>query len=267
MKKTLILVLALALALTAFAGCGKKEDNVLKVGATPAPHAEILAVAKEILAEDGITLEIVEYNDYVLPNTATEDGDIDANFFQHTPYLNDFNAENGTHLVSVAAIHYEPLGIYAGKTASLADLKEGATVAIPDDGTNEARALKLLEAQGLITLDENADFTATVLNIVDNPLNLDIQEIEAAQVPRTLQDVDIAVINGNYAIDAGLDASLILATEDPDSEAAVTYANILVVKEGNEDNEQIQALIAAMQTEEVRTFIEETYGVAIVPMF
>ena len=266
MKKTLVLVLALALALTAFAGCGKKSDT-LKVGASPAPHAEILEVAKEILAEDGITLEIVEYNDYVLPNTATEDGDIDANYFQHGPYLTDFNEQNGTHLVSVAAIHYEPLAIYAGKTASLADVKEGATVAIPNDGTNEARALKLLEAQGLITLSPDADFTATVLDIVDNPLNLDIQEIEAAQVPRTLQDVDIAVINGNYAIDAGLDASLILATEDPNSEAAQTYANILVVKEGNEDNEQIQALAEALQSEEVRTFIEETYGVAVVPMF
>jgi len=270
MKKTLILVLALALALTitAFAGCGcGKKDNTLKVGASPAPHAEILTAAKDVLAEQGIILEVVEYTDYILPNTATEDGDLDANFFQHLPYLTEFNEQNGTHLVSVAAIHYEPLGIYAGKTASLDALEEGATVAIPNDGTNEARALKLLEAQGLITLDENADFTATILNIVDNPLNLDIQEIEAAQVPRTLQDVDIAVINGNYAIDAGLDTSLILATEDPNSEAAVTYANILVVKEGNEEDEKIQALVAALQTEEIRTFIEETYSVAVVPMF
>ncbi len=268
MKKTLILLLALVVALGALAGCGKKaDDKTVRVGASPAPHAEILEVAKELMAKEGYTLEIVEYNDYVLPNTATESGDIDANYFQHGPYLEDFNAENDTHLVPVAAIHYEPLGIYAGKTASLEELQDGATIAVPNDGTNEARALKLLEAQGLITLDPDAGFTATVLDIVDNPKNLDIQEIEAAQVPRTLADVDLAVINGNYAIDAGLDSSLILASEDPDSESAQTYANVLVVKEGNEESEGIQALVKALQSEEVRQFIDETYGGAVVAIF
>lgn len=290
MKKALVLILTLALALTALVGCGKKADDaaadapadtaaateaadateetkVIKVGATPAPHAQILEVAKEVLAKEGYELEIVEYNDYVLPNTATEDGELDANYFQHGPYLENFNEENGTHLVSVAALHYEPMSIYAGKTASLDELKDGATIAIPNDGTNEARALKLLEAEGLITLKEDADFTATVLDIKDNPHNFQIQEIEAAQIPRTLADVDIAVINGNYAIGAGLDTELVLASESADSEAAQTYANVLVVKEGNEDNDAIKALVKALESDEVRTFIEETYDGTVVALF
>lgn len=273
MKKLLTILGTTILSAALLAGCGSTSDtasgtsSTITVGATPAPHAEILNVAKDVLAEQGITLEIREFNDYVLPNNATESGDIDANYFQHKPYLDDFNAENGTHLVSVAAIHYEPFGIYAGKTASIADLQDGAKISVPNDTTNEARALLLLEAQGLIKLREGAGLTATKLDIVENPKNIDIQEIEAAQLARTLADVDLAVINGNYAIQAGLKVSDALAVETQDSEAAQTYANVLVVKEGNENNENIQALVAALESDQVKQFIEENYDGAVVPMF
>ena len=232
------------------------------------PHAEILAVAKEILAEEGYELVIQEFNDYVIPNTATEDGDLDANYFQHQPYLTDFNEKNGTHLVAVASVHYEPFGLYAGKTASIDELKEGAQIAVPNDGSNEARALMLLEAQGLIKLDDSASFTATKMNIAENPKNLEIVEMEAAQLARSLQDVDMAVINGNYAIQAGLNAGTdAIATEDKDSDAAQTYANILVVKEGNENNEGIQALVNALTSDKVKEFMNSTYNGAVVPSF
>ena len=232
------------------------------------PHAEILAVAKEILAEEGYELVIQEFNDYVIPNTATEDGDLDANYFQHQPYLTDFNEKNGTHLVAVASVHYEPFGLYAGKTASIDELKEGAQIAVPNDGSNEARALMLLEAQGLIKLDDSASFTATKMNIAENPKNLEIVEMEAAQLARSLQDVDMAVINGNYAIQAGLNAGTdAIATEDKDSDAAQTYANILVVKEGNENNEGIQALVKALTSDKVKEFMNSTYNGAVVPSF
>ena len=246
MKKILALILTLALSLSltsAFAG------EPLTIIATENPHAEVLELVKDDLAAQGYNLEVVEFTDYVLPNTALEEGDLDANYFQHGPYLDDFNAQNGTHLVAVAAIHYEPFGIYAGKTTSLEELADGATVAIPNDGTNEARALLLLEAQGLIKLNEGVTFTATKLDIAENPKNLDIQEIEAAQLPRSLQDVDLAVINGNYAIQAGLKVSDALAVEDKDSIAAETYANVLVVKEGNEETDATKALIAALQSD------------------
>lgn len=269
MRKTLTLVLAALLLLSSLAltACGKKEETI-KVAASPTPHAEILEVAKELLSKEGYTLEIVEYADYVIPNEVTEDGDVDANYFQHQPYLDDFNAEHGTHLVSVAAIHYEPFGLYPGKTATLEELADGAQIAVPNDGTNEGRALKLLEAQGLIKLADGVGLTATKLDIVENPKNLDIVEMEAAQLPRTLDSVDMAVINGNYAIEAGLTVGTdAIATEATDSEAAETYANVLVVKEGNENNDAIQALIKALQSEEVRAFIEETYEGAVVPKF
>lgn len=243
------------------------EPVKIKVGASITPHAEILAAIKDDLAAAGYELEIVEFTDYVLPNTALEGGELDANYFQHQPYLTDFNAENGTHLVSVAAVHYEPFGIYAGKTASLADLADGASIAIPNDGTNEARALLLLEAQGLIKLKEGIGLTATKLDIAENPKKLDIQEIEAAQLARALQDVDVAVINGNYAIQASLKVSDALAIEDKDSVAAETYANILVVKEGNENTEATKALVAALQSETVRQFIESTYDGAVIAKF
>ena len=242
--------------------------TTLKVAASPTPHAEILNVAKEVLAEQGIDLEVVEFSDYVQPNLVTESGEVDANYFQHTPYLDSFNEENGTHLVSVGAVHYEPFGIYPGKSDDLANIADGATIAVPNDTTNEARALQLLAAQGLITVRDGAGLTATVNDITDNPHNLQIKEIEAAQLPRTVQDVDFAVINGNYAMGAcfsvGKDA---LATEDASSEAAQTYANVLVVKEGRENDPAIQALYAALTSDKVKDYINSTYDGAVVPIF
>ncbi|MGN0288214.1 MAG: MetQ/NlpA family ABC transporter substrate-binding protein [Lachnospiraceae bacterium] len=243
------------------------ELTTIKVGATPAPHAEILEIVKDNLQEKGYNLEIVEYNDYILPNNAVQDGELDANFFQHTPYLEDFNAQNGTTLVDVATIHFEPFGLYAGKTASLEELQEGAKVAVPNDTTNEARALLLLEAQGLIKLKEGVGISATKIDIVENPLNLEIVELEAAQIARTLPDVDIAAINGNYAVDAGLKLSDALAVEAADSLAAQTYGNVLVVKEGNEDSEVTKALIEVLLSEEVKEYINATYEGAVVPVF
>ena len=242
--------------------------TTLKVAASPTPHAEILNVAKDILAEQGITLEVVEFSDYVQPNLVTESGEVDANYFQHTPYLESFNEETGTHLVSVGAIHYEPFGIYPGKSNDLANIADGATIAVPNDTTNEARALQLLAAQGLITVRDGAGLTATVNDITENPHNLQIEEIEAAQLPRTVQDVDFAVINGNYAMEAGFSVGKdALATEDASSEAAQTYANVLVVKEGNENNPAIQALLKALQSDEVKNYIDQTYDGAVVAIF
>lgn len=247
-----------------------KSDEMIKitVGATPAPHAEILEQVKGILAEQGYELEIVDYTDYVQPNQAVDGNELDANFFQHQPYLDEFNEARGTNLVAVAAVHYEPFGIYAGKTASLEALADGAQVAVPNDATNEARALLLLEAQGLIKLKEEVGMSATINDIVENEKNLNIVEIEAAQIPRSLQDVDIAVINGNYALEAGLNVNEdALAVEDASSVGATTYQNILVVKEGNENNEAIQALKAALTSETIRQFIEERYEGSVVPVF
>ncbi len=267
MKKILSLVLAFALAFTAlaFASCGETDDKTIRVGASPSPHAEILAVAKDVLADQGYTLEIVEFNDYIIPNTSVESGELDANYFQHIPYLNSFNEENGTHLVSVLNVHYEPLGIYAGKTASLDELQDGAVIAIPNDTTNEARALLLLEANGLITLREGAGLNATVLDIESNPHNYDIQELVAEQVPLALPDVDIAVINGNFALTNELGEALVY--ESADSDAAETYINVLVVKEGNENLDKIQALVEALSSDEVREYIVDTFGEAVVPVF
>lgn len=266
MKKIVAAIVTLVLALT-LSVTAMGDDTTITVGASITPHSEILAAAKPILADMGYTLNIVEYTDYILPNTATESGELDANYFQHKPYLDDFNAQNGTHLVVVEPIHYEPLGIYTSKLTALEELKDGASIAVPNDGTNEARALMLLEANGLITLKEDAGFTATKLDIVDNPKNLDIVEMEAAQLPRVLPEVDMAVINGNYAILGGLNVADALAIEDPDSQAAQTYANFIVVKEGNEASAKILALVEALKTEEVRNFINDTYGGAVVPMF
>ena len=267
--KKLVTIIALALALTlSLTACGGKSDaKTIVVGATPAPHAQILEVAKEILAKDGYTLEIREFDDYVLPNEAVEDGSIVANYFQHITYMNDFNAGSGTHLVSVAGIHYEPFGLYAGKCSSLADLPDGAQIAVPNDGTNEARALLLLEQEGLIKLKEGVGLSATKTDIVENPHNYEIVELEARLLPTTLQDVDVAVINGNYAIDAGLKVSEALAVESADGTAAEAYVNVLAVKEGNENNEAVQALVKALQSEEVRNFILSTYDGAVVPLF
>ena len=270
MKKKILLFAAAAtllLSLTACSGGAKDEKTVLTIGATPVPHVAILEKVKPMLAEEGIDLQITEYTDYVIPNTAVDSGDLDANFFQHITYMNDFNAERKTQLVSVGEIHFEPLGIYAGKTASLADLKEGAQVSIPSDATNEGRALMLLQTQGLIKLKEGAGLTATPNDIVENKLGLIFLEVEAAAIPRTLQDVDIAVINGNYALQAGLSTEQALAIEDKQSEAAKNYANVIVVKKGNENNEAVKKLVEALQTEEIKNFINETYKGSVVPLF
>jgi len=265
MKKIIVIALALVLALASVSAFAATK---ISVGATPAPHAEILEICKDILAEQDIELEIVVFNDYVIPNTSVENGQLDANYFQHVLYLNDFNSQKGTHLAIVDKIHYEPFGIYAGKTASLAELKEGAEIAVPNDASNEARALLLLEQEGLIKLTEGVGLAATKLDIVENPLNIEIIEIEAAQLPRSLGSVDCAVINGNYAIDAGLKASDALAVEDGEAEVIQqNYANILVCKEGNETNEALLALAAAMKSEQVKAFIEATYEGAVVPLF
>ena len=242
------------------------ELETVTVGASPAPHAEILEAAKDAMAAKGYDLEIVEYVDYVQPNLALESGDLDANYFQHITYLEDFNAERGTHLVSAGSIHYEPFGIYAGKTASLEELADGAQVAVPNDATNEARALLLLEAQGLIKLQDGAGLAATKNDIVENPKNLDIVEIEAAQIPRSLSSVDVAVINGNYALDAGLSVADALAVEASDSEAAEKYANVVAVQEGHENDPAIQALVEVLKSDEIKDFIETTYAGAVVPL-
>ena len=296
MKKFVSLLLTGALACALLAGCGggntaspspsasapatsapvessapaasnPLEGTVLKVGATPAPHAEILEVVKGLLAEQGITLEIVEFNDYIQPSLAVENGELDANYFQHVTYMNEFNVSDSTHLVSAADVHYEPFGLYAGKTASIADLADGAQIAVPNDTTNEARALLLLEQEGLITLKEGAGITATKADIAENPKNLDIVELEANQLPVRLADVDMAVINGNYAIDAGLKVADAVAIEAADGEAATAYVNVLAVKEGNEDSPAIQALAAALTSQEVKDFIDETYAGSVVPVF
>ena len=243
--------------------------TTVKIAASATPHAEILenAVAP-ILQAAGITLQVDVFDDYIQPNNVVEEGEYYANYFQHTPYLDSFNAENGTHLVSVAAVHYEPYALYGGKTASLDELADGAQIAVTNDPSNEARALQLLAAQGIITVRDGAGLTATVNDIEENPHNVKIQEIEAAQLPRTVQDVDFAVINGNYAIEAGFSVGKdALATEDASSEAAQTYANVLVVKEGNENDPAIQALLAALQSDKVRDYINETYDGAVVPIF
>lgn len=277
MKKIVSVALVAALSVGLLAGCGGNKkaeqnadtaDKVITVAASPSPHAEILAVAGEVLAEEGYELKVTEFTDYVQPNLVVENDEFDANYFQHQPYLTDFNAENETHLVSVAAIHYEPFGIYSTKHASLDEIADGAVISVPNDVTNEARALQLLQAQGIITLKEGAGLTATKEDIVENPYNVVIQEIEAAGLPATLDSADFSVINGNYAIPAGLNvAKDALACEDAASEAAQTFANILVVKEGNESAEKIQALINAMQSDKVKSFIEETYEGAVVPIF
>ena len=267
MKKVIALVLSLVLCLSLFAGCGKVDDaKVIKVAASPTPHALILKTVADVLAEDGWTLEVIEYSDYVIPNNVVEDGEVDANYFQHTPYLDTFNAENGTHLVSVAAIHYEPFAIYPGTKVHLEDLVAGDKIAIPNDGSNRARALMLLEDAGLIKLTEGVGMQATVLDITEYTVDIKIIEMEAAQLANIRDDVAFAVINGNYALHAGL-----FAGNDgvwvENAENANVYANILVVKEGNENSEKTKALIAALQSETVKNYLETVYPGSVVPCF
>jgi len=267
-KKFPALALAAALCLTLLAGCGGNGGGAvtIKVGASPAPHAQILEVVKEELAKENITLEIVEFDDYILPNTSLEEGELDANYFQHITYMNNFNAEHGTHLVSVAALHYEPFAIYAGKTKSLGELPDGASIGVPNDGTNEARALMLLEAQGLIKLKEGVGLAATKDDVAENPHNYDIQELTANLLTTTLQDVDIAVINGNFALGAGLTEDNALAFEDA-AAAAAPYVNVLAVKEGHENDPAIQSLVKALKSDAVKNYMKETFGSAVVPAF
>lgn len=248
------------------ADASEEPSAKIVIGASPAPHAEILKAAQDLLKEKGYELEIREYTDYVQPNNALEAGDLDANYFQHFPYLEQFNEQYGTKLVSAGTIHYEPFGIYAGKTADLSALADGAKVAVPNDVTNEARALLLLEAQGLIKLKEDAGLNATKNDIVENTKNLEIIEIEAAQIPRSINDVDIAVINGNYAISAGLKVSEALAVEASDSVAATTYGNVVAVREGEEETDAIKALIEVLKGDDIKKFMEETYEGAVVPL-
>jgi D-methionine transport system substrate-binding protein len=242
--------------------------KVLKIGATPVPHEEILNAVKPELAKQGIDLQIVEFTDYVLPNQALANKELDANYFQHQPYLDDFNTKNKTDIVSAGAIHYEPLGLYPGKTKAIADLREGALIAVPNDTTNEARALLLLETAGLIKVKADAGLKATAKDISENPKKLVIKELEAAQIPRALPDVDLAVINGNYALDAKLSAATdALAKEDKDSLAAKTFANIVAVRKGDEAREDIKALVAALQSDAIKKFIEDKYQGAVLPSF
>ena len=256
-----------ALALVLGGALSASAATKILVGASPTPHAEILKEAAAILKPQGYDLQIVEYSDYVQPNMALEGKELDANFFQHKPYLDDFNKEKGTRLVSIGAIHYEPFGLYAGKTASLSELADGAQIAVPNDATNEARALLLLEQEGLIKLNDGVGLNATKSDIAENPHSYEIVELEASQLPARLQDVDAAVINGNYAIDAGLKVSDALAVEAADGAAAEAYVNVVAVKEGNENNEAVKALVKALQSDEVRAFIESTYDGAVVPLF
>ena len=270
MKKLISVLLTAVVVMTTFTACSNNstDDKVIKVGASVTPHAEILAVAKDILAQEGYTLDIIEFNDYILPNTATESGELDANYFQHQPYLDNFNKENGTHLVTIADLHYELFALYPGKTKSLEELQDGAIIAVPNDGTNEARALALLESQGLITLKPNAGLTATILDIESNPRNFVIQELDAALLALSLEDVDMAVINGNYAMQAGLKANTdAVALEDKESDLAKTFRNVLVVKEGNENNAAIQALKKAVTSDKVREAMETRYNGIVIPMF
>ncbi|MBO5599037.1 MAG: MetQ/NlpA family ABC transporter substrate-binding protein [Oribacterium sp.] len=238
----------------------------IKIGATPSPHAEILEQAKDELAAAGINLDIVVYNDYVQPNLATDQGEIQANYFQHQPYLDDFNAENGTHLTSVGAIHYEPFGIYAGKANDLSNIADKAQIAVPNDTTNEARALQLLQANGIITLKDGVGLTATKQDIVENPHNVEILEVEAAQIPRSIESVDFACMNGNYAIEAGFKPSDALAQEDASSEAAQTYANVVVVSDADADSEWAKKLVEVLQSEKVSEYITNTYEGGVIPM-
>lgn len=272
-KSILSVVLAGVLALglvgcsgAASTGTDSKEDKVIKIGVSPKPHKEIVDVAVPLLEKDGYKVEITEFNDYVQPNTAVEEGALDCNYFQHTPYLNDQNQSRGLHLKSVAAIHLEPMGLYSKKLTSLDELQDGATIAIPNDSSNEARALRLLADNGLIKINDSE--TVTPADITENPKNLKFSELEAAAVPRAVDDVDAAVINGNYAIEAGFNPTTnAIVKEDKDSEAAKPYANIVVVKEGNENQEKIQDLIKALTSDEVKDFINKEYNGAVIPVF
>ena len=277
MKKRFALLLAAVCCVAAITGCGASKEETkavdkaadetvkLSIAASPTPHAEILNEAKALLADKGIELEVIEFTDYVQPNLVVDEGDIDANYFQHTPYLDSFNEEQGTALVSAGAIHYEPLGIYPGKSNDLTNIPAGAEIIVPNDTTNEARALMLLEVNGIITLKEGAGLKATKMDIVENPYNVEIVEMEAAQVAKQAPDVDFVVVNGNYALLAEFSIEDALAIEEADSEAAKTYANIIAVREGDETRADIQKLIEVLKSDEIKSYIEATYAGAVLP--
>lgn len=238
----------------------------IKVAASATPHAEILEQAKPLLAEQGYDLQVTVFNDYVQPNNVVEAGDFDANYFQHIPYLNSFNEGQGTHLVNAGGIHYEPFGIYPGTKTSLDELADGDVIAVPNDTTNEARALLLLQDNGIITLKDGVGLEATVTDIVDNPKNVKIQELEAAQVSRVTGEVAFVVLNGNYALEAGYSvAKDAVAYEQSDSEAAKTYVNVIAVKEGNENNDAIKALVDVLKSDAIKEYINATYDGAVIP--
>ena len=298
-KKVIALIAVAALSVSALTGCGSNEtaaqtseaaattanqetaaqtteateskevadtDTTIKVAASAVPHAEILEAAKPLLAEQGYTLEIQIFYDYVQPNLVVESGDFDANYFQHIPYLDSFNEEKGTHLVNAGGIHYEPFGIYPGTKSSLDDLAEGDTIAVPNDTTNEARALLLLQDNGIITLKDGAGLEATVNDIAENPKNIKIQELEAAQVARVTGEVAYVVLNGNYALEAGYSVGKdALAYEKSDSEAAKTYVNVIAVKEDNENNPAIKALVDTLKSDTIKQYINDTYDGAVIP--
>ena len=270
-RKFVTVSLAAALAIGTITANGvlvsaDAEKGTIKVAASATPHAEILEEAKPILEKEGWDLEVTVFDDYVQPNLVVESGDFDANYFQHIPYLDKFNEEQGTHLVNAGGIHYEPFGIYPGTKKTLDDLEDGDTIAVPNDTTNEARALLLLQDNGVITLKDGAGLEATVKDIEENPKNIQIEELEAAQVSRVKDEVAFVVLNGNYALQAGYSVSKdSIAHETSDSEAAKTYVNIIAVKEGNEDNEAVKALVDVLKSDEIKDYINETYDGAVVP--
>lgn len=274
-KKIISATIALsALVGLTLGGCGSqkasdKDSHTITVAASPTPHSEILnKVVKPTLKKQGYKLVVKEFTDYVQPNTATEEGEVDANYYQHLPYLDNFNKEKGTHLVSVAGIHFEPFGLYPGKLKSLKNVKDGSTIAVPNDATNEARALLLLQDAGLLKLKNPKDVNSTTKDIVSNPHNLKFKELEAAMVPTAVKDVDFATLNGNYAIQAGFDPIKDpLISEKVGGIAAKTYENIIVVKKGSENTDKIKALIKALKTDEVRNFINKNYNGAVLPVF
>ena len=279
MKKTLRKLFAAALvgalSVSMLAGCGSSkgdskkdsaENKTIKVAASATPHAEILEYAKTALKEKGYDLEVTIFDDYVKPNEVVESEEFDANYFQHEPYLNSFNEEKGTHLVIAGKIHYEPFGIYPGTKKSLDDIADGDTIAVPNDTTNEARALLLLQDNGIIKLKDGAGINATVNDIEENPHNIEIVELEAAQVARVVDETSFVVLNGNYALQAGFSVSKdALAYETSDSEAAKTYVNVIAVKEGNENNEAIKALVDVLKSDDVKKYINDTYDGAVLP--
>ena len=244
----------------------KDDDKTITVAASATPHAEILEEAKPILEKEGYDLEVTVFDDYVRPNEVVESGEFDANYFQHIPYLEQFNEEKGTHLVNAGGIHYEPFGIYPGTKDSLDDLEDGDSIAVPNDTTNEARALLLLQDNGIIKLKDGAGLEATVNDIEENPYNVEIVELAAEQVARVAEETSYIVLNGNYALQAGYSVSKdALAYETSDSEAAKTYVNVIAVKEGNENSDKIKALVDVLKSDEIKDFINEKYDGAVIP--